>query len=66
MTDTKRLSAKQQTAVDYLRANLTATPGEIIDVAGVKGGFDNQAAFILRLLNTGAVSLYATDMEDAS
>lgn len=61
MTTTRRLSPKQQTAFDYLLLNPNATADDLVRVADVKGGTDNQAMFIWRLLNSGAVGLYATD-----
>lgn len=55
-----RLSDMQATAVRFAAANPGATADQIVDAAGVKGGDDNRAMFIYRLVNKGALRLDVT------
>lgn len=54
------LSSKQAVAVRFAAANPGATADQIVAAAEVKGGPDNQAAFLFRLLNKGALRVDVT------
>lgn len=60
------LSPMQIEAVRFAMANPGATADQIVDAVGVKGGKDNRALFIYRLLNKGVLRLdvNAADAED--
>lgn len=49
------MTPMQKEAFAFVAANPRSTPDEIADAVGVKGGLDNRAKFLWRLLNTGRV-----------
>lgn len=53
----RKLTAKQQQALDHLLANPHADPDDLIDAAGVQGGADNRAVFLLRFLRAAKIRL---------
>lgn len=54
------LSDMQERAVRFAAANPGATADQIVDAVGVKGGSDNRALFLYRLLNKGALRIEPT------
>lgn len=61
MTNTKKPTPKQQAAIDYIDRHNGAplSVAAICRAADVKGGSDNQYAFIGRLIDGGFVRLSA-------
>lgn len=53
----RRMTPMQQAALEYLRAHPGATPTQIVEAVGVKGGFDNHAAFLWRLIDRAGLRL---------